>query len=519
MNRGNALPSWVPGPYVAAVLLLAGSTLAWAQQQPAPSTEASQADAMTAAVRDLQEQVKELRSAVAELKSEGAQYRAETTELRHELETTRSQLAAVAPTPAAGPAEVAPSVEDRVTSLEESSALLSGKVDEQYQTKIESASKYRMRLSGIVLLNLFRNSGEVNSQDMPEWATNPTPFGASDTFGATLRQSEIGLEVFGPQLAGAKTRAEVQFDFAGGFPSTLNGVNLGLVRLRTASMRMDWGKTAVVAGQDSMFLSPLSPTSFASLATPTFGYSGNLWGWTPQVRVEHRFDLANDQSITLQGGILDNLSGEPPYLQSERIPQGGERSAQPAYGVRASWTRNIFGQPVTIGTAGYYGRQDWGFERYSDSWAGMMDWQVPLARRVEFSGEFYRGRGLGGLGGGVGRSVLFNGGQFNPNTLLQALDAIGGWSQIKVKATPKLEFNGAFGLDNPYANDLRAFASASQSYLPATLAQNRGALANFIYRPRSNLLFSGEYRHLETFMIDRGPQSADQVNLIMGILF
>jgi len=33
------------------------------------------------------------------------------------------------------------------------------KVDEQYQTKVESASKYRMRLSGIVLLNLFSNWG------------------------------------------------------------------------------------------------------------------------------------------------------------------------------------------------------------------------------------------------------------------------------------------------------------------------------------------------------------------------
>ncbi len=48
---------------------------------------------------------------------------------------------------------------ERVASLEEEYQLLSGKVDDQYQTKVESASKYRVRLSGIVLMNLFSNRG------------------------------------------------------------------------------------------------------------------------------------------------------------------------------------------------------------------------------------------------------------------------------------------------------------------------------------------------------------------------
>ncbi len=80
-----------------------------------------------------------------------------------------------------------------------------------------------------------------------------------------MRQSEIGLEVFGPTLAGAKTSASLQADFSGGFPSTWNGVDSGIFRLRTASARMDWTNTSVVVGQDNAFFSPLSPTSFASL--------------------------------------------------------------------------------------------------------------------------------------------------------------------------------------------------------------------------------------------------------------
>src|SRR5437899_2911468 len=102
------------------------------------------------------------------------------------------------------------------------------------------------------------------------------------------------------------SRVQAGFQYA-----ALNGINSGLVRLRIASARLDWAHSSIVVGQDSLFTSPLSPTSFASLVIPSFGYSGNLWTWTPQVRVEHRFDLSDDQNVTVQGGILDNLTGEP----------------------------------------------------------------------------------------------------------------------------------------------------------------------------------------------------------------
>jgi hypothetical protein len=515
-------------------LLLLGSGSGWGQETNIPST--APGDSMTAAVHELQEQVRELRAAVVEVRSEAAQYRAETAELRRELQATRTEVAAsgvsqpgayaAAPAATANSAGTHPSppppqagaLEQRVAALEESSQLLNGKVDDQNQIKVESASKYRVRLSGIVLLNLFNTRGTTDNQDFPTWATTQGPADPKGDFGASLRQSELGLEVFGPRLAGAKTKGNLQFDFSGGFPTTFNGVNYGLVRLRIASLRMDWDHTSIVAGQDNAFVSPLSPTSFASLAVPALGYAGNLWGWIPQVRVEHRYDLSDGQNITLQGGIFDNLTGELPYDSYLRVPSAGERSSQPAYAARAAWTTNIFGRPMTLGTAGYYSRQDWSFNHHVDGWGGMADWDIPVGPRIYLSGEFYRGRALGGLGAGFGRSVLFSDATIGPNTTVRGLDAVGGWSQLKFKASSRLEFNGAFGLDNPYAEDLRAF-SAPQSYFIPSLAQNRSALVNFIYRPRSNLVFSGEYRHLRTFFIDSNSNSAEQVNMIMGILF
>jgi hypothetical protein len=502
------------------LLFLAGSVNGWTQ---AATTSAAQpsaqpANAMTDAVRQLQDEVRELRTAVGELRSEAGQYRAETEALRKELQAARGTASEVAPeNPAGGVSALAQTdaLAERVSSLEESSQLLTSKLDDQYQTKVEAASKYRIRLSGIVLLNMFSNRGYVDNQDVPTWAIPHIPNVSDQTLGASMRQTEIGLEVFGPNLAGARTSGNLQIDFAGGSPNLPNGVNFGLVRLRTASLRMDWKNTSIVAGQDNAFISPLSPTSFASLSVPAFSYAGNLWGWIPQIRIEHRFDISEGQSILLQGGVMDNVTGELPST-FEPFAQAGESSGQPAYAARASWTRSVFGMPLTLGTAGYYSRQAWSFGRSVDGWAGMTDWSLPLTQRVSLSGEFYRGRAIGGLGGGVGRSVLFN-----PNRALagelRALDSVGGWSQLKIRATSKLEFNGAFGLDNPFAMDVRGFPSSTG--FPAPLLQNRSSLVNVIYRPRSDLLFSGEYRHLRTFDVDAGSPTADQINLIMGILF
>ena len=333
-----------------------------------------------------------------------------------------------------------------------------------------------------------------------------------------LRQSEIGLEVFGPTVAGAKTSADVQFDFAGGFPATGNGVNFGIVRLQTASLRFDWEHTSVVAGQDSLFISPLSPTSFASLATPAFAYTGNLWGWTPQIRVEHRFALSDQQTLTMQAGVLDNLDWEPPYNCFYRTVQAGELSGQPAYAFRTAWSRPVREHPT-------------------DLWSRRILWSPeldlgPIRRRMGRNGRL---AGPCRATTHLVRRVLS--GQRNWRTrrwdwLLDLVwsrskeslrahsraDVAGGWTQLKFQLTPKLEFNGAIAQDNAFAGDARGFATDTNNFGPI-LGRNRGALANVVFRPRSDLILSAEVRRLRTFPVYSSSSFANQINLAMGILF
>jgi hypothetical protein len=375
-------------------------------------------------------------------------------------------------------------------------------------------------------MNLVSNQGVVDSIDLPTLAYGNAPGGSGGSFGATLRQSEIGFEAFGPTVAGARTTADLQLDLAGGFPPVPNGINSGLMRLRTATMRMDWTNTSVVVGQDAIFFSPGSPTSFAMLAIPALSNGGNLWGWVPQIRVEHRVELGDESSLLFQAGILDPVTGEAPGTlpgaesgtSYYRQPGPGEASRQPAYGTRMAWTRNVFGQPLRVGAGGYYGRQDYGFGRNVDGWAAMTDIELPLGHQLSLSGKFYRGRAVGGLYGGFGQSVLFNGDPTYASTEVRALNSIGGWTQLKYRPRNKWEFNAAFGMENPFASDLRYFPYPV-SYGDPSLARNLASFVNMIYRPRSDLLFSAEYRHLTTYSITDGGSNAGHLNLMMGVLF
>jgi hypothetical protein len=490
-------------------------------------------------IRGLQSQVQTLNSQLGDLRKEQERASAEARELRRELDLVKSQNSTGASGPmnsySTAPAkEIAAqpvsnstaqpgqpqTVEDRLGKLEEAQDVLEGKVNDQYQTKVESGSKYRLRLSGIVLLNLFENRGTVDNLDFPEIAESQQanePNASPGQFGGSLRQSQIRLQAFGPDVVGARTSADVNLDFAGGFPTAPNGAWMGLIRMRTAVVRLDWSNTSLVVGQDRLFFAPLAPTSLATLAIPALSYAGNLWAWTPQVRIEHRIPLSEASSLSIQGGILDSVTGDTPPQYYDRYPSWGEQSGQPAYAVRISWSHRMFGQDFTVGAGGFYGRQNWGFQHNVDGWAGTTDLTLPLGKRWEFSGEFYRGRSVAGLGGGVGQSVLLNGPFGNPATTFRGLDSMGGWTQLKFKIKPDFEINGAFGVDNPFAGELRQF-NATTIY-PGAYTRNLSPLVNLIYQIRSDILFSTEYRYLDSSVLDSGAFSAHQVALSLGYIF
>ncbi len=176
------------------------------------------------------------------------------------------------------------------------------------------------------------------------------------------------------------------------------------------------------------------------------------------------------------------------------------------------------GHELTIGTGGYYGRQSWGFGRNVNGWVTTADAQLPLGRQFEVSAEFFRGKAIGGLGGGIGQTTLWQGSFINPATVIQGLDSVGGWAQLKYKPTAKFQINGALGIDSPFASELRRFGGNTY-YEGLNFSRNLTPFVNFLYQPRSDVVFSAEYRRLNTTVLDGRRNVANQVSFSVGYLF
>jgi len=75
-----------------------------------------------------------------------------------------------------------------------------------------------------------------------------------------------------------------------------------------------------------------------------------------------------------------------------------------------------------------------------------------------------------------------------------------------------------FAEDDAFASDVRGFAVDANNFV-TILGRNRGGLGNLVYRPRSDLLLSAEFRRLHSFPVYSNAVTTNQINLAMGILF
>jgi hypothetical protein len=478
---------------------------------------------------DLNSKIELLTRSLQQMQTELARSHSEIEQLRAALEQVLKRMdsgaamSAAAPVPGNGvTAQVKPEEAPKAAQISQDDwDLLNARVEEQRQTKVESGSKFRLKLSGLALFNAFDNSGQVDNLDVPAIAVPRFPGYSEGGGGASVRQSIIGLTGFGSKILGARTSADLQMGFYGGLPSGYTATSSGIANLRLARLRFDWENTSVVAGLDYPFFSPNLPTTYMSVAVPGLASAGNLWTWTPTVHVEQRFTGALSP-MKVEFGVLDPSSNISYATNTNlRIPNAAESSRIPTYAARISFNKKSEDRPASFGFSGVYSAQEFYGGYRLTGWAGIVDWKLPLLPRTELTGQFFTGRGIDGLGGVPENPYpLQNPLLYNAVTarLLAELGVIGGWSQFKFKWNARHEFNVAAGTGGRNSAGLRGVIGYGS---PALLipARNEMIFANYIFRPRSDLLFSGEYRRLRTYEVNGAPDSAGQLGLAVGFLF
>jgi hypothetical protein len=489
--------------------------------------QAPQAETLSANPADLGAKIEALTQSLQQMQGELKQSRAEIQQLREMLaqvlqaQSTRTTNAPAAPNrdeePRAGTAQATEASANRAQISEDDWQILNAKVEEHEQVKVESASKYRLKLSGIALFNAFDTSGQVDNLDAPSVAAPTLAYG-SGSVSASFRQSILGLRGIGPRVFGANTSADLQVDFLNGAGSPYAGAGAGIVGLRIARVQFDWRNTSVAAGLETPFFSPNSPTSYLSLAVPAFSAAGNLWNWTPAVRAERRFDW-NSAELKVEAGFLDS-AGYSVSSTTDRVPTPGEASRQPVYAVRISGNNRMEDHAVVFGVSGVYiplsfpGRTLYGS-------GAIADWKFPIIPKLQLSGAFFSGKGLDGFGGLALPAIqpqAYSQYLYVTAPTLASIPAIGGWSQLKFTLNNRSEFNLAGGLGQRNPGRLRQ-AARYDSLLTNIPDSNRAFFLNYIFRPRGDLVFSAEYRRFYTNIVDAAPVVAGQIGLAAGFLF
>ena len=421
-------------------------------------------------------------------------------ELTGEIRALRQELAASqghqATSAGSAPGTSSPSNGALAEDLAEKLDVQERRLEEQAQTKVESSQHLPIRITGMALFNAFLNSGRPDSGSV---VPVTAPLGGDGlSGGATLRQTILGLEFRGPEVAGGgKVRGFLNMDFFAGSGDAFNN----LLHIRTAGIEIDWANTSVMVGQDKPLISPREPASLVQVGVSPLTGAGNLWIWQPQARVEQRFRLGDHTRFRAQAGIFQTAEGYGYVPPSGYSPSF--QNARPAAQGRFSLVHDLDDERrIEIGS---------GFDASDTHIAGAsvpsrvfaVDWFANPWRKLEFSGSFFRGKNVSNLGGiGSGFTIVSYG-----NVI--PVHADGGWAQMSLLATRRLTFNFFGGEQDNRNRDL--------TYLG--IAVNAAYGANLMYRFAPNVILSLETGQVRTSYLGEATRLSNHHGLGIAYLF
>jgi len=439
--------------------------LVGAQAQPAPDLQRviERLDRLESENRELREQVRELRE---QIRGAGSPEPVEKLAERMEIE------------------------ERRTAELE--------------QVKVEAAQRFPIRITGMALVNSFYNSSLNGGFDNP---TVASPARGNAAGGATLRQTTIGLDYHGPQtLWGGKVHGSVFMDF---FNGTLTNLD-NMLRLRTASLGIDWSTRSLTIAQDKPIFAPRNPDSLAQVGIAPLAGAGNLWWWNPQVRFEQRVRLGDQSGLSAQVGVFMTSEREA------RVPANFAASLErvrPGLEGRFEFFRK-FGDSGRIEIApGFHTSTTHVAAGSAPSRVVSVDWLFRPIRPLELTGFFFSGKNVAHFdttGIRQGFSIV------GPRNIVP-VQSRGGWAQLKLIATDRLSFHLLAGQHDDRDSDVRAGLGAGGA--AGGIGKNQAYGANLFYKLAPNVIVSFETLQTRTTYLLFGKRLINHYDLAFAYLF
>ena len=327
---------------------------------------------------------------------------------------------------------------------------------------------------------------------------NPTPVGnyayyvlpqtdkSGDQFSLTANQTRFGFDIGDLGEDGAAGKIEMDF-YGSNSPE-----NKAKLRMRKANVKWNSGDWTFMAGQDDDTIVQAIPRT---INFSTHHQRGKLGYRSPQIRATRTIDLG--------GGVTF-----APTIAAGRMVGGdfdgdGQDDGSDAGFPTIQWALPVTGDFFGTGKAKLALAGHWGTERIDppatyvdgnlETWSIGATWMIPLTKQISWNGTVWTGANLDFYTGGIGQGV-------NPITG-DVIDAKGGWTQLRFKVNPKLDWGIGLGMDDPDNEDLWSGARAYNSHLGA----------NVFYTLQQGVQLGLEYQYLRTDYIDKGTFSVNRV--------
>lgn len=313
-------------------------------------------------------------------------------------------------------------------------------------------SKLDLKLYGYVKLDVFHDSVTTSHQDIPYWALK-TGGGELDV---TARQTRIGLDIGGPSdaLWGGSLAAKFEMDFFAKVPtpgdvSGNHGYTPRSRKIYATWTNEDWellfGKTF-----EAYILETPETLNFSY-----YNFQGQLGHRRAQIRLTRKFDLGSGSALRVTGALdepVGRIHGGD--IDGDNVDDGTDAEFPGLVG-KVRYTFPFAGKNASIGVSGFYAQEE--LDQTYEAFAFITGGSFPLLTDwLKLTGVFWYGQNLDSAWGGIGQGINSSLDTASPSSLNTAIEAWGGWTQLRVQPLNWMHFNLGYSVDNPLNDDLDA---------------------------------------------------------------
>ncbi len=322
-------------------------------------------------------------------------------------------------------------------------------------------SQFDVRLGGYVQMNVTWDSDESTDSvnNLRRFAVvKGSPGDGRETVRWGAFRTRLFMDIRGPDLWGAKSRAYIESDFDG----IQEGASTASTpRLRRAFMRFDWPVFYTLIGQDRILFSK-AVSSESDVSGTTSGSRGELTGGTrartPQIQLGTSIPMMGAK-LDLAGSVLRNNTDRQ---SSDGLNDSGSRAVTPAFTGLAQATIKLFGRDAVLAVSGYWGEETLICQPVTATCSGSaekdvnntgvaLEWLIPLGPAIpgigafDVRGNYFTGENMHrwnlGNGGAAGGGITSG----DPTKSPTEIQSDGWWVEGNWKITRNFAVGGGFG--------------------------------------------------------------------------